>query len=95
MFQWPKEEAPGGVRIFACQRLLEGEARAEGAFRVVATGPRRAEIAFAPRGAIAEAHPGLDADGMPERGSAGLVLRTGLPPPPTVATGCALVFATD
>jgi hypothetical protein len=76
-------------------RLLDGEARADGAFRVVATGPRRAEIAFAPRGAIAEAHPGLDAAGVPERGGAGLVLRTALFRPPAAATGCALVFATD
>jgi catechol 2,3-dioxygenase-like lactoylglutathione lyase family enzyme len=135
VFQWPEEEAPGGVRIFACQhhtreavwipelqrqgngvksirrvlvadpepdkaaahlaRLLDGEARADGAFRVVATGPRRAEIAFAPRGAIADAHPGLDAAGMPERGGAGLMLRTALFRPPAAATGCALVFATD
>ena len=135
VFQWPEDEAPCGVRIFACQhhtreavwipelqrqgngvrsirrvlvadpepdkaaahlaRLLDGEARADGAFRVVATGPHRAEIAFAPRGAIAEAHPGLDADGMPERGGAGLVLRPALFRPRAAATGCALVFATD
>ena len=135
VFQWPEGEAPGGVRVFACQhhtreavwisglqrqangvtairrvlvadadpggaaahlaRLLDGEVREEGAFRLVATGPRRAEIAFAPRGAIAEAHPGLEADGMPERGGAGLVLRTSLPRPPAVAAGCALVFAAD
>ena len=69
--------------------------RLYGAFRVVETGPRRAGIAFAPRGAIAEAYPGLDADDMPERGGAGLVLRTALTRPPAVATGCALVFTTD
>lgn len=135
VFQWPEEEAPGGVRIFACQhhtrevvwipelqrqgngvigirrvlvadadpdgaaahlaRLLDGEAREEGPFRLVATGPRRADIAFAPREAIAEAYPGLDAADMPERGGAGLVLRTALPRPPAFATGCALVFTID
>ncbi len=135
VFQWPETEAPGDVRIFACQhhtrgavwlpelqrqangvsgirrvlvadaepdraaahlaRLLDGEAREEGAFRLVATGPRRAAIAFAPREAIAAAHPGLDAAALPERGGAGLVLRTAAPRPPAVATGCALVFAAD
>ena len=135
VFQWPEEEAPGGVRIFACQhhtreavwiptlqrqgngatgirrvlvadaepdlaagrlaRLLDGEVREDGAFRFVPTGPRRAAVAFAPREAIAAAHPGLDAAAMPERGGAGLVLRTALPRPPAVVTGCALVFATD
>jgi glyoxalase-like protein len=135
VFQWPEAEAPGGVRIFACQhhtrdavwvpelqrhangvsairrvlvadpepdraaahlaRLLDGEAREEGAFRLVPTGPHRAEIAFAPRGAIAAAHPGLDAGLVPERGGAGLVLRTAAPRPHAVATGCALVFAAD
>ena len=134
-FEWPEEEAPGGVRIFACQhhtreavwiptlqrqgngavgirrvlvadadpdgaaahlaRLLDCEVRGDGAFRLVATGPRRAEIAFAPREAIAAAHPGLDAADMPERGGAGLVLRTALPRPPASATGCALIFAVD
>jgi Glyoxalase-like domain len=133
VFQWPEAEAPGGVRIFACQhhtrdavwipelqrhangatairrvliadpepdaaaahlaRLLDGETREEGAFRLVPTGPGRAEIAFAPRAAIAAAHPGLDEGALPERGGAGLVLRTETPRPPAVANGCALVFA--
>lgn len=135
VFQWPEEEAPGGVRLFACQhhtreavwipklqrqgngvvgirrvlvadaepdraaahlaRLIDGEVREDGAFRLVATGPRRADIVFAPREAIAAAHPGLEADAMPERGGAGLVLRTALPRPPATATGCGLVFAID
>ena len=135
VFQWPEEEAPGGVRLFACQhhtreavwiptlqrqgngvvgirralvadpepdraachlaRLIGSAVQEDGAFRLVATGSRRAEIAFAPRGAIAAAHPGLDADALPERGGAGLVLRTALPRPPATATGCGLVFATD
>jgi Glyoxalase-like domain len=135
VFQWPEEEAPGGVRIFACQhhtreavwipelqrhangvsgirrvlvadteadlaagrlaRLLDSDVREDGAFRLVPTGPRRAAIAFAPREAIAAAHPGLDPAAMPERGGAGLVLRAAAPRPPAVATGCALVFAAD
>lgn len=135
VFQWPEGEAPGGIRIFACQhhtreavwiselqrqangvtairrvlvadadsdaaaahlaRLLDSEVREEGAFRLVPTGPRRAEIAFAPREAIVAAHPDLDGAALPERGGAGLVLRTSLPRPPAVAAGCALVFVAD
>ena len=135
VFQWPQEEAPGGIRIFACQhhtreavwipelqrqgngvvairrvlvadaepeaaaahlaRLLDGEVLEEGAFRLVPTGPRRAAIAFAPREAIAAAYPGLDASELPERGGAGLVLRTALTRPPATAAGCALVFVAD
>lgn len=135
VFQWPEAEAPGGIRIFACQhhtpdavwlpelqrqnngvsaisrvlvadpqpdraaahlaRLLDSEVREAGAFRLVPTGPRRATVAFAPRDAIAAANRGLDAAAMPERGGAGLVLRTIMPRAPAIATGCALVFAAE
>lgn len=132
VFQWPPEEAPGGLRIFACghhtrdavwvpalqrhangvtgirrvlvateapdaaaaqlARLLDAEAAADGAFHTLATGPRRAEVAFAPRAAIAATY-GLDPATLPETGGAGLVLATTTPRPPAMATGCALVFS--
>lgn len=76
-------------------RLLDGEVRADAAFRTVATGPRRAEVAFAPRGAIAAAYPGLPESELAERGGAGLVLRTAIPRPPAIANGTALVFTSD
>ena len=70
---------------------IGGEVRQDGAFHRVATGPNRAEIAFAPRDAIA----GLaqcDVALLPEEGGAAMVLATPTPRPPGFATGVAVIF---
>lgn len=133
VFQWPADEAPEGVRIFACQhhtreavwvpelqnqpngvsqitralvaterpaeaaaqlaRLIGSAAREAGGFHAVPTAPGRAEIAFAPRAAIARMA-GLDASSLPEEGGAGVVLGTPTPRPPAFVTGTAILFET-
>jgi len=70
---------------------IGGKARQDGAFHVVATGPGRAEIAFAPRDAIARLAP-CDASLLPEEGGAAIVLGTPTPRPPGFATGVAVIF---
>jgi hypothetical protein len=131
VFHFPREEAPGGMRVFACQhhtrdsvwvpslqthangttrilsalvatedpagaaahlaRLIEGTARPDGAFHRVATGPGRADIAYAPRAAIA-ALAGCAEDALPREGGAGMVLATTKPRPPAIATGTAIIW---
>lgn len=133
VFQWPPDEAPGGVRIFACQHhtreavwlpslqahangvtgikrvlvatsaparaaarlatLIDGTAHEDGGFHLVATGPTRATIAFAPRDAIA-AMGGRDAVDLPEEGGAGMVLATPRPRAPAFVTGTLILFET-
>jgi len=131
VMHWPAGEAPGGLRIFACQhhtrgavwvpelqkqhngvsgiiralvatpdpagaaanmaRLTGSAVQVEGAFHLVPTGPGRADFGFAQRAEIARMA-GIAPDLLPEQGGAGLVLRTRLPRPPGLATGCALIF---
>ena len=63
----------------------------EGALHVVATGPRRGAIAFAPRPLIARLA-GCAEAALPEEGGAAIVLATATPRPPGLATGCAVIF---
>ena len=131
VFHYPRDEAPGGMRIFACQhhtrgavwvpelqrhangvtgikralvatetpdaaaahlaRLIEGEVRQDGVFRVVETGPNRAGIGFAPRAAIA-ALARCEAAALPIEGGAAMILSTPTPRPPALATGTAVIF---
>ncbi|MCW8086740.1 VOC family protein [Sabulicella glaciei] len=131
VFHFPREEAPAGLRVFACQhhtrdavwvptlqshpngvtrilsalvatedpagaaahlaRLIEGTARRDGAFHRVATGPGRADIAFAPRAAIA-ALARCAEEALPLEGGAGMVLPTRKPRPPALASGTAIIF---
>jgi hypothetical protein len=72
---------------------IDGQARQEGAFHVVATGPGRAEIAFAQREEIARLAQ-CDAAMLPEEGGAAMVLATPRPRPPGFATGVAVIFET-
>ncbi len=131
VMHWPADEAPGGLRIFACQhhtrgavwvpelqrqpngvtriirvliaapdaegaagqmaRLTDGAVAVEDALFVVASGPNRADFAFASQADIARLA-GIDPSLVPEQGGAGLVLGTRLPRPTAMATGCALIF---
>jgi hypothetical protein len=117
-FQWPVDEAPGGVRIFACQhwtretvwipqlqnhantakairrvilvsptpqadaqhlaKMIDGEVRggSDGAF-VVPSGPDRADFDFVTSDQLAQRFPGVALTGLPARGGAALVLKTG------------------
>jgi hypothetical protein len=116
-FQWPVAEAPGGVRIFACQhktretvwipelmkhangakrlkqllivsnepakeaahlqRLIDGGTRAESDGAVaVPSGSDRADFVFLTRDALGRRYPGVSLAGLPERGSAGMVIAT-------------------
>ncbi|PZW45965.1 glyoxalase-like protein [Humitalea rosea] len=72
--------------------LIDSSVREEGAFRVVPTGPGRADIAFATAAAIAEKY---DIPTPPPEGGAGLVLGTPTPRAPVTATGCTLIFSED
>ena len=116
-FQWPVDEAPGGLRIFACQhktretvwipelmkhangarrlrqvlivspepakeaahlqRLIDGSVRADpdGAI-AVPSGSDRADFIFLTKDALGRRYPGVSLAGLPERGSAGLVIAT-------------------
>ena len=116
-FQWPVTEAPGGLRIFACQhktretvwipelmkhangaqrlrqvlivspepakdaahlqRLIDGSVRAEpdGAI-AVPSGSDRADFVFLTKDQLARRYPEVSFAGLPERGSAGLVMAT-------------------
>lgn len=72
---------------------IDSTVRQDGDFHLVATGPNRADIAFAPRAVIARlAHCAEDA--LPQEGGAGMVLATPTPRPPGLATGVAVVFQT-
>lgn len=72
---------------------IDGAVRQDGAFHVVATAPTRAEIAFAPREAIAQVAQ-CDAALLPSEGGAAMVLATPKPRPPGFATGVAVIFET-
>ena len=116
-FQWPVTEAPGGLRIFACQhktretvwipelmkhangarrlkrvliaspepakdaahleRLIDGSVRTEpdGAI-AVPSGADRADFVFLTKDQLAKRYPEVSFAGLPERGSAGLVIAT-------------------
>jgi hypothetical protein len=116
-FQWPVAEAPGGVRIFACQhktretvwipelmkhangaqrlrqvliaspepardaahlvRLIDGSTRTEpdGAI-AVPSGSDRADFVFLTRDQLSKRYPEVSFAGLPERGSAGMVIAT-------------------
>ena len=116
-FQWPVAEAPGGVRIFACQhktretvwipalmnhangaqrlkqvliaspepakdaahlvRLIDGSTRTEpdGAI-AVPSGSDRADFVFLTRDQLGKRYPEVSFAGLPERGSAGMVIAT-------------------
>ncbi len=116
-FQWPVAEAPGGLRIFACQhktretvwipelmkhangaqrlkqvlivspepakeaahlvRLIDGGIRAEpdGAI-AVPSGSDRADFVFLTKEQLAKRYPEVSFAGLPERGSAGMVIAT-------------------
>ncbi|MDP1583140.1 MAG: VOC family protein [Bradyrhizobium sp.] len=116
-FQWPVAEAPGGLRIFACQhktretvwipalmnhangaqrlkqvliaspepatdaahlvRLIDGSARTEpdGAI-AVPSGSDRADFVFLTRDQLGKRYPEVSLAGLPERGSAGMVIAT-------------------
>lgn len=116
-FQWPVAEAPGGLRIFACQhktretvwipelmkhangaqrlkqvlivspepakdaahlvRLIDGSARTEtdGAI-AVPSGSDRADFVFLTKDQLARRYPEVSFAGLPERGSAGMVIAT-------------------
>jgi len=116
-FQWPVAEAPGGVRIFACQhktretvwipelmkhangakrlkqvliaspepardaahlvRLIDSSARTEpdGAI-AVPSGSDRADFIFLTRDQLGKRYPEVSFAGLPERGSAGMVIAT-------------------
>lgn len=116
-FQWPVAEAPGGLRIFACQhktretvwipelmkhangaqrlkqvlitspepagdaahlvRLIDGNSRAEpdGAI-AVPSGSDRADFVFLTKNQLARRYPEVSFAGLPERGSAGMVIAT-------------------
>jgi len=117
-FQWPVDEAPAGLRIFACQhktretvwipqlqqhanaakglkqvlavspepakeaahmaRLIQGETRREPDGAVsVPSGKGRADFIFLTREQLGQRYPGVPLAGIPERGGAGLVLKTG------------------
>jgi hypothetical protein len=131
VFHWPRDHAPGGLRIFACQHHTRGavwvpslKSHANGVTRIkralvatadpasaaaqlaaltesnlceesgvhlVATGPGRADIGFAPRVAIA-AMGGVDAAKLPQEGGAALVLATPIPRPPALVTGTLILF---
>lgn len=131
VFHWPRDVAPAGFPIFACQHhtrdavwvpalqshangtrrikrvlvateapaqaaaamaaLIEGEARAEGAWHLVPTGPGRAEIGFAPRAVIAR-FAGCAEDRLPAEGGAAMVLATPEPRKNGFATGTAVIF---
>lgn len=65
--------------------------RQDGAMHVVATGPARGEIGFAPRALIAQLAQCAE-DALPEEGGAALVLGTATPRPPALATGVAVLF---
>jgi len=70
---------------------IDGTPGQDGPFHIVATGPGRAEIAFAPREEIARlAH--CEANAIPQEGGAAIVLATAVPRPPGVATGVAVIF---
>jgi hypothetical protein len=117
-FQWPVAEAPGGLRIFACQhktretvwipelmkhangakrlrqvlavspeptkdaahmaRLIDREitSATDGA-TVVPSGSDRADFVFLTLEQLSRRYPGVALTGLPERGSAGLVLASG------------------
>lgn len=134
VFHWPRDEAPGGLRLFSCQHhtrdavwipslqthangvarirralvatadptgaarhlatMIDGEARLDGAWHVVATGPHRAEIAFAPRDVIA-AVAGCTATALPREGGAGIVLGTSSPRPPAFTTGVVILYESN
>jgi hypothetical protein len=116
-FQWPVTEAPGGLRIFACQhktretvwipalmnhangaqclkqvliaspepitdaahlvRLIDGSSRTEpdGAI-VVPSGSDRADFVFLTTDQLGKRYPEVSFAGLPERGSAGMVIAT-------------------
>ena len=116
-FQWPVAEAPGGLRIFACQhktretvwipelmkhangaqrlkqvliaspepatdaahlvRLIDGGTRTEpdGAI-AVPSGSDRADFVFLTRHQLGARYPEVSFAGLPERGSAGMVIAT-------------------
>ena len=116
-FQWPVAEAPGGLRIFACQhktretvwipelmkhangaqrlkqvliaspepatdaahlvRLIDGGTRTEpdGAI-AVPSGSDRADFVFLTRHQLGARYPEVSLAGLPERGSAGMVIAT-------------------
>jgi len=116
-FQWPVAEAPGGLRIFACQhktretvwipalmnhangaqrlkqvliaspdpakeaahlvRLIDGGTRTEpdGAI-AVPSGSDRADFVFLTKDQLARRYPEVSFAGLPERGSAGMVIAT-------------------
>lgn len=133
VFHWPRHEAPGGLRIFACQHhtrdavwvpalqthangvtrikralvatadparaaaqlaaLTDSTVREEAGIHLVATGPNRADIGFAPRATIA-ALGGVDPTKLPEEGGAAMVLATLTPRPPALATGTLILFET-
>ncbi|WP_137127268.1 VOC family protein [Roseomonas sp. HF4] len=70
---------------------IDGTVRHDGAFHLVATGPGRAEIGFAPRDEIARLAQ-CSASVLPREGGAAIVLGTPAPRPPGFATGVAVIF---
>jgi hypothetical protein len=85
-------EDPAGAAA-GLARTIDSAVRQDGAFHLVATGPGRADIAFAPRAAIARLA-GCPEDALPIEGGAGMVLATPIPRPPGLANGVAVIFQT-
>lgn len=82
-------DPPGAAGALA--EAIGAGVRQDGATHVVATGPGRGEIGFAPRAVIARrAHCAEDA--LPGEGGAAVVLATAAPRPPGLATGVAVIF---
>ena len=73
---------------------IDGAARQEGDFHLVATGPGRAEIGFAQREVIARLAQ-VDAAALPEEGGAAMVLATPTARPSGLATGVAVIFEAE
>ena len=117
-FQWPVNEAPGGMRIFACQhktretvwipalmkhanaarrltqvlavspepageaahmaRLIDGKVTsASDRAAIVPSGADRADFVFLTLEQLGKRYPGVALTGLPDRGSAGLVIASG------------------
>lgn len=83
------DDAAGAAAALA--DAIEAAARQEGELHLVATGPGRGEIAFAPRAVIARLA-GCAQDALPREGGAAMVLGTPTPRPTGFATGVAVIF---
>ncbi len=72
---------------------IDSTVRRDGEYHLVATGPGRADIAFAPRAVIARLAQCAE-DALPAEGGAGMVLATPRPRPPGLVNGVAVIFQT-